>query len=175
MIEATDEMLEMAEQMLALRGFRVDRQTFGDVYRTLRTMELMRPQAEAPEQANTQQGQQATNAARDYSQGGAGGWKEPASESLKFGRQTAYRPEFTGEAQFAPDPRGRLFSDTVAARKAVDPEFCEALEADDEIARLFRRLDALQALVLVLAGRSEGYPPGDATLQRLIAELENAR
>lgn len=37
------------------------------------------------------------------------------------------------------------------------------------------RLDALQALVLVLAARSPGYPPGDATLTRLIAELENAK
>lgn len=55
---------------------------------------------------------------------------EPVPEPLKFGRQTAYRPEFAGEAQFAPDPRGRLFSDTVAARKAVDPEFREALEAE---------------------------------------------
>lgn len=55
---------------------------------------------------------------------------EPKAEPLRFGRQTAYRPEFAGEAQSAPDPRGRLFSDTVAARKAVDPEFREALEKE---------------------------------------------
>lgn len=38
--------------------------------------------------------------------------------------------------------------------------------------RLSRRIDALTALVLELGRRSFGYPPGDATLQRLIAELE---
>lgn len=38
--------------------------------------------------------------------------------------------------------------------------------------KIQRRIDALTALVLELVTRSQGYPPGDATLQRLIAELE---
>lgn len=43
---------------------------------------------------------------------------------------------------------------------------------DPAMAEMDRRIDALTALVLELARRSPGYPPGDATLQRLIAELE---
>lgn len=42
---------------------------------------------------------------------------------------------------------------------------------DPGLAGLSERLTALTALVLELARRSEGYPAGDETLKRLIANL----
>lgn len=198
MIEVTDEMLAAGRAGWVGVGKATGDECMAAAYRAMRALELVPPelrnrQAPPPLKAGDP-GMRAEDQARgmnppiwgaggiqhgtiidapgtsgDYSQGGAGGWKEPVGfqwnwENLTRQQKTAASSRERPSPFISPleGAAGRMFNDPTMG------------EMDRQLNCAHRRLDALQSLVLVLASRSEGYPPGDATLQRLIAELENA-
>lgn len=197
MIEVTDEMAELAERMFALRGIRVDRQSAADVYRAMRALEPVSPELrnrQAPPLAKSgDPGMRAEDQARGFNstewganaqavynptQGGGGAGVFRPEEAERSAREFEAR-----QVRQLHQVVAQMFCRIDALETKLVPDLQTLVDANGgtwtQRKQMSRRIDALTALVLELARRelrgypdTQGYPPGDATLRRLIAELE---